>query len=434
MIAKSGGLILTLVLLAAAPGAAAQEAKVYRIGYLSSANPRSAAFFQAFEQRLRELGYIEGRNLAIEFRNAEGRLDRLPGLAAELVRLNVNVIVTATDHATRAAKEATATIPILIVGVNFDPVALKFVTSVTRPGTNVTGLFFLHLDLTAKRFELFKEMLPTVKRVAVFSDLFTADQLRKVEEANVTIGLKLQPLELRNPQDLEDAFRVILRSHAEALFVLESALIFRARRDIAQLALKHRLPTSFAFREYADAGGLAAYGVNFASMFRRAAEYIDRILKGSSPGDLPIEQPARFELVLNMKTAKTLGLTIPPSLLLRADQVIEYIAMVAGHRFPPGARVISPRCPRRGSTKAPSRCHLLLCLTSRRRTRDAERQRDDKRATPDHSITWSARRSSDGGIVMPSARTVFMLITSSNFVGRSTGSSPGFAPLSSRST
>ncbi|HYT79128.1 MAG TPA: ABC transporter substrate-binding protein [Actinomycetota bacterium] len=323
MIAKTGSLILTLVLLAAPLAAAAQEAKVYRIGYLSSANPRSSAFFQAFEQRLRELGYIEGRNLAIEFRNAEGRLDRLPGLAAELVRLNVNVIVTATDHATRAAKEVTATIPILIVGVNFDPVALKFVTNLARPGANVTGLFFLHLDLTAKRFELFKEMLPTVKRVAVFSDLFTVDQLRQVEEANGSIGLKLQPLELRNPPDLEDAFRVIRRSHAEALFVLESALIFRARRDIAHLALKHRLPTSFAFREYADAGGLVAYGVNFANMFRRAAEYIDRILKGTNPGDLPVEQPTRFELVLNMKTAKTLGLTIPPSLLLRADQVIE---------------------------------------------------------------------------------------------------------------
>ncbi len=235
----------------------------------------------------------------------------------------MNVIVTATDHATRAAKEVTATIPILIVGVNFDPVALKFVTNLARPGANVTGLFFLHLDLTAKRFELFKEMLPTVKRVAVFSDLFTVDQLRQVEEANGSIGLKLQPLELRNPPDLEDAFRVIRRSHAEALFVLESALIFRARRDIAHLALKHRLPTSFAFREYADAGGLVAYGVNFANMFRRAAEYIDRILKGTNPGDLPVEQPTRFELVLNMKTAKTLGLTIPPSLLLRADQVIE---------------------------------------------------------------------------------------------------------------
>lgn len=323
MTSKTGGLILALALLAAPLAATGQEGKLYRIGYLSAANPRSAPFFQAFEQRLRELGYIEGRNIAIEYRNAEGQLDRLPGLAAELVRLNVNVIVTATDHATRAAKEATATIPILIVGVNFDPVALKFVTSLARPGTNVTGLFFLHLDLTAKRFGLFKEMLPTVKRVAVFSDLFTVDQLRKVEEANGSIGLKLQPLELGNPPDLEDAFRVIMRSHAEALFVLESALIFRARRDIAQLALKNRLPTSFAFREYADAGGLVAYGVNFSSMFRRAAEYIDRILKGTNPGDLPVEQPTKFELVLNMKTAKTLGLTIPRSLLLQVDQVIE---------------------------------------------------------------------------------------------------------------
>jgi len=324
LIARTGGLILTLALVAAPLAATAQQAKVYRIGFLASANPRSnSSFFHAFEQRLRELGYVEGQNLAIDFRNAEGKLDRLPGLAAELVRLNVNVIVTLTDQATRAAKEATATIPILIVGVNFDPVALKFATSLARPGTNVTGQFFLHLDLTAKRLGLFKEMLPTAQRVAVFSDLFTVDQLRKVEEANGSIGLKLQPLELRNPPDLEDAFRVIMRSRAEALFVLESTLIFRARRDIAQLALKHRLPTSFAFREYADAGGLVAYGVNFANMFRRAAEYIDRILKGTNPGDLPVEQPTKFELVLNMKTAKTLGLTIPPSLLLRADQVIE---------------------------------------------------------------------------------------------------------------
>jgi putative tryptophan/tyrosine transport system substrate-binding protein len=314
---------LALVILAAPLAAQAQEAKAYRIGYLSSANPRSAAFFQAFEQRLRELGYIEGRNFAIEFRNAEGQLDRLPGLAAELVRLNVNVIVTATEPATRAAKEATATIPILIVGINFDPVALKFVTNLARPGRNVTGLFFLHLDLMAKRFELFKEMLPTVKRVAVFSDVLTVDQLRRVELVNRSIGFKLQPLELPNPPDLVDAFKVIRRSHAEALFVLESALIYRARGDIAQLALKHRLPTSFAFREYADAGGLVTYGVNFANMFRRAAEYIDRILKGANPGDLPVEQPTTFDLVINLKTAKALGLTIPPSLLLRADQLIE---------------------------------------------------------------------------------------------------------------
>ena len=323
MTSKTGGLLLTLSLLVVPLAATAQEAKVYRIGYLSSANPRSTAFFQAFEQRLRELGYLEGQNLAIEYRNAEGQLDRLPGLAAELVRLNVNVIVTATDHVTRAAKEATTKIPILIVGVNFDPVALKFAASLARPGTNVTGLFFLHLDLTAKRFALFKETVPTVNRVAVFSDLFTVDQLRKVEEANRSIGLKLQLLKLGNPPDLDDAFRVIMRSHAEALFVLESALIFRARREIAQLALKNRLPTSFAFREYVDVGGLVAYGVNFSSMFRRAAEYIDKILKGANPGDLPIEQPTTFELVINLKTAKALGLAIPPSLLLRADQVVQ---------------------------------------------------------------------------------------------------------------
>jgi ABC-type uncharacterized transport system substrate-binding protein len=166
-------------------------------------------------------------------------------------------------------------------------------------------------------------MLPTVKRVAVLSDVFTVDQLRRVELINRSIGLKLQPLELPNPPDLVDAFKVIRRSRAEALFVLESALIYRARGDIAQLALKHRLPTSFAFREYADAGGLVTYGVNFANMFRRAAEYIDRILKGANPRDLPVEQPTRFELVINLKTAKALGLTIPPSLLLRADQLIE---------------------------------------------------------------------------------------------------------------
>lgn len=325
MTSKIGGLVLALALLAAPLAAAdAQQGKVYRIGYLASANPRSSSpFFEAFVQRLRELGYVEGQNLAIDFRNAEGRLDRLPGLAAELVRLKVNVIVTASDQATRAAMEATATIPILIVGVNFDPVALKLVTSLARPGTNLTGQFFLHLDLTAKRFELFKEMLPTVQRVAVVSDLFTGDQLKKVEEANGSIGLKLQLVELRNPPDLEEAFRTIVRSRAEALFVLESALIYRARREIAGLALKHRLPTSFAFREYVDAGGLVAYGVNFSNMFRRAADYVDRILKGTNPGDLPIEQPTRFEFVLNVKSAKTLGLTIPPSLLLRADQVIE---------------------------------------------------------------------------------------------------------------
>jgi len=309
--------------LAAPLATGAQQTNMYRIGFLAAANPRSAPYFQAFEQRLRELGYVEGQNLVIEFRNAEGRLDRVPALAADLVRLHVNVIVVAALDATRAAKQATTAIPIVMVAVNYDPIALGFVASLARPGGNVTGLFFLHLDLTAKRLALFKEMLPTINRVAVFSDAFTVDQLRTLETGNRSLGLKLQPLELRNPPDLEDAFRVVTRSYAEGLFVLESALIYRARIEIAQLGLKNRLPTSFAFREYVDAGGLVAYGVSFSDMFRRAAEYTDKILRGANPGDLPVEQPAKFELVINTKTAKALGLTIPPSLLARADHIIE---------------------------------------------------------------------------------------------------------------
>ena len=321
---KLVGVILALGVLLTAPLAAeARQAQVYRIGILATANPRVAPFYQAFEQRLRELGYVEGQNIAFEYRDAEGKLERLPGLAAELVRLNVNVIIAATDPATRAAREATTTIPILIVGINFDPVALRFVASLARPGANVTGVFFLPLELTDKRVGLFKEMLPTISRVAVVSDLFTVDQLAKVEVANRLIGFKLQRLELRNPPDFEDAFRVAMRSHAEALFVLESALIFRGRKEIAQLALKNRLPTSFAFREYVDAGGLVAYGANFSSMFQRIAEYTDEILKGAKPADLPVEQPTKFELVINAKTAKMIGLTIPPSLLLRANEIIQ---------------------------------------------------------------------------------------------------------------
>jgi putative ABC transport system substrate-binding protein len=303
--------------------ASAQEAKAYRIGYLSGANPRSAPFFRAFEQRLRELGYIEGQTLAFEYRNAEGNPNRFPALAEELARLNVNVIVTPTDAGTRAAKAASRTIPIVIVGVNYDPVALGFAASLARPGANVTGLYFLHSDVMAKRFELFKETLPTVKHVAVLSDVFTADQLKTLETVNRSIRIRLEPLELRNPSNLDSVFRVITRSGAKALFVLESAPIYRARTEIAQLALKHRLPTSFAFCEYVDAGGLLAYGVNFATMFRRAAEYIDKIFKGASPSDLPIEQPTKFELVVNLKTAIALGLTIPQSLLVRADEIIQ---------------------------------------------------------------------------------------------------------------
>jgi putative ABC transport system substrate-binding protein len=315
---------LTVALLAAPLAAEAQPATVPRIGILSSANPRSASIFQAFELRLHELGYVEGKNVIIEFRNAEGQFDRLPGLARELVRLNVNAIVSASPPGTSAATRATANIPIVMLAVNYDPIALGYIASLARSGTNVTGLFFQHRELTAKRFGLFREMLPTVGRVAILTDSLTVDQLREVEAANRSVDVKFRPLELRNPPyDFESVFRGVMRSGTEAIFVLESAPIFHGRMQIAQLAMKNRLPTSFAFREYVEAGGLISYGVNFLDMWRRAAEYADKVLKGAKLADLPIEQPSKYELVINLKTAKALGLTIPPSLLLRADQVIE---------------------------------------------------------------------------------------------------------------
>ena len=303
---------------------AQRPGKIARLGYLSTANPRSVAFFRAFEERLRDLGYIEGQNILVEYRNAEGNVDRLPDLAADLVRLDVNVIVTATAPATRAAIRATTTIPILMVAINYDPIALGYIDSLARPGGNVTGLFFQHLELVAKRFGLFKQTLPSIGRVAVLSDALTADQLKAVEAANQAVGLELQPLELENPPyNFENAFRVAVGARAEAIFVLESASIFRGRAEIAQLAMKNRMPASFAFRDYVEIGGLVSYGVNFSTMYRRAAEYADRILRGVKPVDLPVEQSTKFELVINLKTAKTLGLAIPPGVLAIADEVIE---------------------------------------------------------------------------------------------------------------
>ena len=298
--------------------------KIARIGILSTANPRSASFYQAFEQRLRDLGHIEAQNTVFEYRDAKGEVDRLPELAADLVRLDANIIVAATAPATSAVMGATTTIPIVIVGVNYDPVALGYIDSIARPGTNITGLYFQHLELLAKRFGLFKEMLPSVRRVALISDSFTSDQLKAVEAANQSVGFQLQLLDLQNlPYDFESAFRVAMRSRAETIFALESAPIFRARTQIAQLALQTRLPTSFAFREYVEVGGLVSYGVNFSTMYRRAAEYADKILRGAKAGELPVEQSTKFELVINLKTAKSIGLDIPHSLLVGADEVIE---------------------------------------------------------------------------------------------------------------
>jgi putative tryptophan/tyrosine transport system substrate-binding protein len=211
-----------------------------------------------------------------------------------------------------------------MVAINYEPVALGYVDSLARPRANVTGLFFQHLELAAKRFGLFREMLPSVGRMAVLSDALTADQLSVVEAANRAVGLKLQPLQLQDPPyNFENAFRAAIDSQAEAIFVLESASIFRGRTEIAQLAIRNRLPASFAFRDYVEVGGLVSYGVNFSTMYRRAAEYADRILRGAKPADLPVEQSTKFELVINLKTAKALGLEIPDKLLAVADEVIE---------------------------------------------------------------------------------------------------------------
>ena len=303
---------------------AQQSGRIVRIGNLSTANPRSAPFYQSFERRLRDLGHIEGQNIVFEYRNAEGEVDRLPDLAAELVRLDASIIVTSTAAATSAVKRATSTIPSLMVAINYDPIALGHVDNLARPGGNVTGLYFQHLELLAKRFGLIKEMLPSISRVAVFFEFFTTDQLEIVQTANLSVGAELQPIHLQNPPyDFENAFRVAARSGAQAIMVLESAPIFRGRHQIVQLAKDRRLPTSFAFREYVQVGGLVLYGVNFSAMYRRAAEYVDKILRGTKPADLPIEQSTKFELVINLKTAKTLGLEMPSTLLALADEVIE---------------------------------------------------------------------------------------------------------------
>jgi putative tryptophan/tyrosine transport system substrate-binding protein len=297
--------------------------KVWRVGVLTTANPRSAPFFQAFEERLRDLGYVDGLNIAFDYRNAEGELDRLPGLAAELVYLNVNIIVTSTDLATRAAKAATGTIPIIMVAINYDPIALGFIDSIARPGGNITGLFFQHLELVSKRFGLFNEMLPNVQRVAILFDRIADDQLKQVQASNRLVGFELQPILLeKSLSNFKSAFEAATQSGSQALFVLETASIFRGRSEIAQLAIENRLPTSFAFREYVEVGGLASYGVNFSTMYRRAAEYADRLLRGAKPIDLPVEQSTKFDLVINLKTAKALGISVPAILLGRADEVI----------------------------------------------------------------------------------------------------------------
>src|SRR5437773_9390981 len=321
------------MLLAAPLAAQAQQGKVARIGFLSPASPSDAGgnpsdlavLFEAFREGLRELGYLEGQNITIESRWAEGNYDRLPGLAADLVRLKVDVIVTYGTPAAQAAKGATGTIPIVMAAI-IDPVASGLVTSLARPGGNITGQSMMAPDLAEKQLQILKELVPKTSRVAVLhnpANPGNAPQVRHAQDAARALGVRLQILGARGPGEIDSAFAAMTQEQAGAVIVLVDAVLQNNRTRIADLAARHRLPAVYGLHEYAEVGGLLAYGPNRLDLFRRAATYVDRILKGAKPGDLPVEQPSTFALVINLKTAKALGLTIPPSLLLRADQVIE---------------------------------------------------------------------------------------------------------------
>lgn len=320
---------VVLLLFAAAFTAAAQPPeKVPRVGYLwpgSSSDPARLRRFEAFRQGLRDLGYVEGQNIAIESRWAEGRYDRYPALATDLVRLKVEAIVAVGGAATQAAQKATRTIPI-VMSVVIDPVGSGLVASLARPGGNVTGLSLMAPDLVGKQLELLKQVVPKVSRVALLwnpDNPGSAPQVREAEVAARALGVRLQTLEARTPQEIDRAFAAMTREQPGALVVLLDGIFTNQVRQIAERAAKSRLPSIYGLSEYTDAGGLMVYSSNPLELERRAATFVDKIFKGAKPGDLPVEQPTNFDLVINIKTAKAIGLTIPPSLLQRADRVIE---------------------------------------------------------------------------------------------------------------
>jgi len=317
---------LVLGLLAAPPVASAPvPAKVYRLGFLGAASPSGyAPQLAALRQGLRDLGYVEGQNMHIKYRWAGGRTDRLPVLAAELVRLKPDVLVTHGTPGTRAAKAATATIPI-VMAVSGDAVATGLIASLARPGGNITGTSWLEPELNTKRLELVREVLPRATRVGVLlnpDNPVSAVMVAATERAAATLGVELLKLEVRGPSEFEAALAELRRGRAELLVVLNDSMLIANARLLADLAAKRRVP-AIGFTEFAQGGGLMSYGVNFPDLWRRAATFVDKILKGAKPADLPVEQPTRFEMVLNMKTAKALGITFPPTILIRADQVIQ---------------------------------------------------------------------------------------------------------------
>jgi putative tryptophan/tyrosine transport system substrate-binding protein len=323
------GLAVALIFslaLASLVAAAPPTPKVYRIGYLSYWECPDDPFLRVpFRQGLRELGYVEGRNLVIECRGAPGHLERLPGLAAELVRLNPDILVTSSTVIALAAKQATRTIPIVMVYVA-DPVESGIVSNLARPGTNITGVSLFAPEISQKHLELLKEVTPSASRVAVCMDSTNPGQkmlIEKMAAAAHALGIQLQRVEVRVAADIDTALGALLRQRVEALVVFPLIITPPDFQRIAEFAVRRRLPTITLHTPYVEAGLLMRYGANIPEQFRRAATYVDKILKGAKPADLPVEQPTKYELVINLKTAKALGLTIPPSLLMRADQVIE---------------------------------------------------------------------------------------------------------------
>lgn len=326
---RSAGAVCLLLLFASLGTAAAQRSeKASRVGYLTAGSKSDEGRqrrFEAFRQALRELGYVEGQSVAFEFQWADGQYDRLPALGTNLVRSKVDVIVAVGGAAAQAAQQATKTIPIVMVAVN-DPLGSGLVPSLAHPGGNLTGTSLMAPDLVGKQFEVLKEMVPKASRVAVLrnpGNPASAPQLREAEAAARALGMGLQILEARGPEDIYRAFAAMARERPNALVVLTDAVFTNQRRQIAELATERRLPTVYGHLEHAEAGGLLAFSANLFDLERRAAVYVDKILKGAKPGDLPVEQPTKLELVVNRRAARAIGLAIPPALLQRADRVID---------------------------------------------------------------------------------------------------------------
>jgi len=320
--------VTSLLALAAVPlvAEAQQAVKVYRVGWLVTGSPTTYGIsLNAFRDGLQKLGYVEGRNIKIEYRWAEGNLERLPGLATELVRLKVDVILAGGTSGATAAKNATREIPVVMAGVG-EPVEAGLVASLARPEGNLTGFSAVAPQSTSKRLQLLREAVPGIKRVAVVWNSTNSNAQREwsvAQETAKVLGLALMSHEARTLEELGDTLATVPRAHPDSMIVLNDPFVFTYRKSIAEAALRYRLPSVYGFREFVDSGGLMSYGANISQTYRRAASYVDKILKGAKPADLPIEQPVTFELVINLKTAKQLGLTIPQSVLLRVDEIIE---------------------------------------------------------------------------------------------------------------